>query len=119
MVAEMLPSLLNAGSLRASVWASIPRRTAYPAGSRLAGTSSSRGNGSTKAQRATEKPPSADQLKRAQSLRLMTAGLVSLAGAFIIMRAQAAGKSKRNLEQQRPRPTVLQNRDSREDGAQR
>jgi hypothetical protein len=49
----------------------------------------------------------------------MTAGLVSLAGAFIIMRAQAIGQTKRNLEQQRPQATVRQDRDSRKDGAQR
>ena len=115
----MLPPLLHVGSLRAPFWACTARKMAYPAGSRLAGTSTGRGNGSTKAQRATEKTPSADQLKRAQSLRLMTAGLVSLAGAFIIMRAQAIGKSKRDLEQQRPRPAALQDGDSREDGVQR
>eukprot|EP01043_Picozoa_sp_COSAG02_P043273 COSAG02_NODE_3757_length_6277_cov_1.750405_4_plen_106_part_00 len=105
----MLLPALHAGSLRAPFWGCMARRMAHPVGSRAAGTNSSRGGGSTKAQRATEKAPSADQLKRAQSLRLMTAGLVSLAGAFIIMRAQAVGKSKRNLEQQRPRPTEQQN----------
>lgn len=69
------------------------RRTAAPfVPFRTAGTA---GGGGGRA----AKEASAVQMKRAQSLRLMTAGMVSLAGAFIIMRAQATGKTKRTLEQ--------------------
>lgn len=107
---------MNAAGRRAPFSAFLASRTVNPTSSRAAGISSSRGGN---ARRATEEVPSADQLKRAQSLRLMTAGLVSLAGAFIIMRAQAIGQTKRNLEQQRPQATVRQDRDSRKDGAQR
>lgn len=115
----MLPSAI-VGSRRVPFRTFVFRssRTVTPTGSRAAGTSSAR-SPSEKAWEATEKVPSAAQLKRAQSLRLMTAGLVSLAGAFIIMRAQAVGKTKRSLEQQRPQVPVPPHRDLHSAAAQR
>ena len=62
---------------------------------RIEGGGGGGGGGSS----STGKQAGSAQQKRAQSLRLMTAGLVSLASAFIIMRAQATGKTKRSLEQ--------------------
>ena len=46
-----------------------------------------------------EKEPSAAQMKRAQSLRLMIFGLVSLAGGLIVMRAQRNAEGRRTLEE--------------------
>ena len=64
------------------------------------------------------KEATAAQMKRAQSLRLMTAGLVSLASAFIIMRAQATGKTKRSLEQaQAEARAALQDRGGQKRGS--
>lgn len=112
--AQMLPLSISS-ALRAPSLAFVTRRTAGPPGSRAAGTNSSRRDGRVR----SEKENSTLQSKRAQSLRLMTAGLVSLAGAFIIMRAQAVGASKRSLEQQGAGNRLSHDHDSCTDGAQR
>jgi hypothetical protein len=123
----VLLAALFRGPLRAPPWAraapgaaaavpraSAARRQSSSGGGGRASSSNSSGGGSS----STEKKAGSAQQKRAQSLRLMTAGLVSLASAFIIMRAQATGKTKRSLEQaQAEARAALQDRGGQKRGS--